>query len=98
VFTKLYCVAAGLQPESKHITMLLRGFSLERGILAGLLLITVGVTFLSAAVLMWQRVRFGHMDFAESLRLVIPAVTCMTLGVQTVFSSFFLSILELKHD
>jgi hypothetical protein len=25
-------------------------------------------------------------------------VTCVTLGVQTLFSSFFLSILELKHD
>ena len=57
-----------------------------------------GLAFLSAAILKWQAAGFGQMSYPESLRLVIPAVTCVTLGVQTVFSSFFLSILELKHD
>src|SRR5437899_599966 len=98
VFTKLYCVAAGLLPEHKQLTTLLRWFSLERGILAGLLIITVGLGFLGAAFLKWQAAGFGLISYPESLRLVIPAVTCTTLGVQTVFSSFFLSILQLKHD
>ena len=41
---------------------------------------------------------FGQISYPESLRLVIPAVTCMTLAVQTIFSSFFLSVLDLEHD
>jgi hypothetical protein len=31
------------------------------------------------------------------LRLVIPAATLITIGLQTVLSSFFLSILGLKR-
>ena len=73
-------------------------FSLERGIGEGLAVFAVGLSFLATAILKWKAADFGHLDYAESLRLVIPAVTCLTLAVQAVFSSFFLSILELKHD
>lgn len=95
--TKLYCVAQGLLPESKQLTTILRLFSLERGIIAGLLIIAIGLGFLAAAVLKWKAAGFGIISYPESLRLVIPAVVCVTLGVQTVFYSFFLSILQLKH-
>jgi hypothetical protein len=98
VFTKLYSVARGLLPENKQLRKLLGLFSLERGIVAGLVIFTGGLGFLAAAIVAWRAVGFGHLSYPQSLRLVIPAVTCMTLGVQTIFSSFFLSILELKHD
>jgi glycosyltransferase involved in cell wall biosynthesis len=98
VFTRLYCVAGGLLPESKQLTTILRWFSLERGIIAGLLIFAGGIGFFAAAILKWKAARFGIISYPESLRLVIPAVTCMTLGVQTIFSSFFLSILQLRHD
>src|SRR5208337_4215202 len=39
LFTKIYCVAAGLLPENRQFTKLLGIFSLERGIVLGLLLI-----------------------------------------------------------
>jgi glycosyltransferase involved in cell wall biosynthesis len=98
VFTKLYSVARGLLPENRQLRKLLRLFSLERGIVAGLILIAGGLGFLAEAILAWRSVGFGHLSYPDSLRLVIPSVTCMTLGVQIIFSSFFLSILELKHD
>ena len=98
VFTKLYCVARGLLPESRRFNSAVSLFSLERGIVAGLLVFAIGLSFLAAAVWKWKAAGFGHLDYGESLRLVIPAVTCLTLAVQAVFSSFFLSILELKHD
>jgi hypothetical protein len=31
------------------------------------------------------------------LRIVIPGVTCVTVGTQIVFSSFFLSLLGLRR-
>jgi glycosyltransferase involved in cell wall biosynthesis len=98
IFTKLYCVARGLLPESKRFNSLVGMFSLERGIIFGLVILAIGISFLTAAVLKWKAADFGRLDYAESLRLVIPAVTCLTLSVQTIFSSFFLSILDLKHD
>ena len=98
VFTQLYCVARGLLPDNPQLRRLLALFSLERGIVAGLFIAMVGLGFLAAAILKWRAAGFGIISYPESLRLVIPAVTCLTLGVQTLFSSFFLSILELKHD
>jgi hypothetical protein len=98
LFTRLYCVARGLLPDNPQLRRVLALFSLERGIIAGLLIAAVGLGFLAAAILKWRAARFGIISYPESLRLVIPAVTCVTLGVQTLFSSFFLSILELKHD
>jgi len=98
LFTRLYCVACGLLPDSPQLRRRLALFSLERGIIAGLMIAGVGLGFLVAAVLKWRAAGFGIISYPESLRLVIPAVTCLTVGVQTLFSSFFLSILDLKHD
>ena len=98
VFTRLYCVSTGLLPESQSLMKWLSLFSLERGIVAGLAIGFDGFAFLLAAVVKWKQAGFGVISYPESLRLVIPAVTFLTLGVQTVFSSFFLSILSLKHE
>ena len=98
LFTKAYCEARGLLPKNEHLDALLHHFTLERGILVGAILFLAGLGFLAGALLKWRASNFGSMSYPDSLRLVIPAVTCMTLGVQAVFSSFFLSILEVKHD
>jgi glycosyltransferase involved in cell wall biosynthesis len=98
VFTKLYCVARGFLPENKRLAAWWRVFSLEKGIALGVIVAVIGLGFLIAAVLKWKAAGFGVISYPDSLRLVIPAVTCLTLGVQTIFFSFFLSILELQHD
>lgn len=98
LFTRLYCVARGLLPDNKRLRNLLEMFSLERGIVLGMVISLVGLGFLAASILKWRAANFGIISYPDSLRLVIPAVTCTTLGVQTIFSSFFLSILDLKHD
>src|SRR4051812_35399804 len=42
IFTKLYCVARGLLPENRQFTQLLKLFSLERGIVVGILICLAG--------------------------------------------------------
>ena len=93
-----YCFSTGLLPASKSLSRILRLFTLERGIVMGALSIVAGAAFLIAAVLKWKHAGFGQLSYPESLRLVIPAITLTTLGVQVVFSSFFLSILTLERD
>jgi len=34
---------------------------------------------------------------ADTLRLVIPATTCVACGMQVIFASFLISILRLPH-
>jgi len=96
LFTRLYCTLNGLLPERPALTRLARPGTLEKGILAGLFMCLIGAGLLAGAIWKWKSVGFGELSYPESLRLVIPSVTCLTLGVQIIFSSFFLSILSLK--
>jgi hypothetical protein len=48
-------------------------------------------------VFFWGARSFGPFEITDFLRIIIPAVTLITLGFQTILTSFFLSILCLKH-
>ena len=58
----------------------------------------VGIVGLILAVLSWQVLGFGALDPRTTMREVIPAAVLLTLGVQTVFASFFLSILGIDSE
>jgi hypothetical protein len=98
VFTRLYCMLRGLLPARSDLGRLLEPFAMEKGIFGGLLVLFSGAGLLASAVWEWKSTGFGALSYPESLRLVIPSVTLLTLGVQIVFFSFFVSILGLKHD
>jgi len=49
------------------------------------------------AVTHWAREGFGGLDPRQMLRIVMPSVFALTLGVQIITSSFFLSILALRR-
>ena len=96
VFAKVFAINAQLLPPDRRIEALTKLFSVEVGIVAGSLLLIGGLVTSAYAVGFWGRASFGPLDPAVSLRFVIPAVTALVLGLQTVFSSFFLSVLGLK--
>ena len=49
------------------------------------------------AVAGWGLQHFGPLDYSHTMRIVILAVLLLTLGAQTVFTSFFLSVLGLPR-
>lgn len=93
VFTKVYAVSAGFIPRNQRFERLSKSASLETGVLAAIASIVVGLAFSLFAVWHWEQTGFGSLDPSKSLRLVMPGVVFMGMGVQTLFSSFFLSIL-----
>ena len=97
VFTKVFAITEGLLPEDPRLTMMFRHIKLEIGIIAGGLLLVAGIGLSVYALSFWSATSFGPLDPSRTLRLVIPAATLITLGLQTVLSSFFLSILGLKR-
>lgn len=97
VFTRIYSWVSGLSPEQPRLAACFRYFNLERGLLAGAAVTMGGAGFLVAALLRWKERDFGEMDYAGGLRLMIPAVTLVLLGMQMLFGSFFLSILALQR-
>ncbi|HJP90532.1 MAG TPA: glycosyltransferase family 2 protein [Pyrinomonadaceae bacterium] len=97
VFTKVFAITEGLLPEDPRLAMMFRHIKLETGIIAGSLLLVAGVALSVFALRFWSDTSFGPLDPSRTLRLVIPAATLITLGLQTVLSSFFLSILGLER-
>ncbi len=97
IFTKAFAVSEGLLPSEQWIIRFFRVVNLERGILAGLVMVLFGLALLAAAVNVWRLSHFGRLDYAHTMRLVVPGATSTAVGVQTVFASFFVSILGLKR-
>jgi Glycosyl transferase family 2 len=97
VFTKLFAVSEGLHPADPLLDRLFRYITLEVGLLAGAGLVLAGLGGSVYAVGIWGAHQFGRLDISHTLRLVIPAALSLTLGVQTVFASFFLSVLGMKR-
>ena len=96
-FTKVFAISEGLLPHDPRLNRAFRYVTLETGLAAGGLLIAIGIAGSVLAVTGWSREGFGALDPDQMLRLVMPAVFSLTLGVQIVCSSFFLSILGLRR-
>ncbi len=96
-FTKVFAVTEGLLPEDPRLERIFRWVTLETGLVIGGLLICLGIGGTVFAVSDWAKESFGELDPQHTLRIVMPSVFALTLGVQVIFSSFFLSILELKR-
>jgi hypothetical protein len=97
VFTKVFAISEGLLPEDPRLSDFFRYITLETGLAIGGLLVVLGVGGSIFSVSGWAKGSFGAMDPVHMLRVVMPAVFSLTLGVQIVCSSFFLSILGLRR-
>jgi glycosyltransferase involved in cell wall biosynthesis len=95
VFTKIFAIRMGFHPPHPLLLRIFKFVNLEVGVLAGALMVLAGIVGLVAAVVSWQAVGFGNLDPSLTMREVIPAVVLLALGTQTVFASFFISILSI---
>ncbi len=96
VFTKVFAIGEGLLPKDPRLSRAFQFVTLEVGLVAGAILATGGLVGTVAALWFWGRGGFGPLDTGRMLRAVIPAGVSMTLGVQVILTSFFLSVLGLR--
>ncbi|MGQ0560324.1 MAG: glycosyltransferase family 2 protein [Gemmatimonadota bacterium] len=92
-FTKVFAITEGLMPEDPRLTRFFQVMNLEKGLIAGALALIAGLVLLGSAVNQWRLASFGALDYGYTMRWVIPGATLTALGVQTILSSFFVSIL-----
>jgi hypothetical protein len=97
VFTKIFTISEGLLPPDPRLMRLFRHVDLEVGLFAGAAAMLVGLGLLAGAVNQWRLAHFGPLDYAQTMRWVIPGVTLTALGFQTILSSFFISVLGMKR-
>jgi glycosyltransferase involved in cell wall biosynthesis len=97
ICAKTFAISEGLLPKDPRVERFFKVIYLERGLAIGALAFLAGLILLGAAVLQWKSAHFGRLDYAVTMRLVIPGATLTALGFQTVLSSFFVSILGMKR-
>ncbi|MEG4964121.1 MULTISPECIES: glycosyltransferase family 2 protein [unclassified Microcoleus] len=96
-FTKIFAISEKFLPEDPKLNKIFRYVTLETGLIVGVTLILIGIVGSFLSLTIWSKTAFGTLDPSKTLRLVIPSLTCLTVGLQMVLSSFFLSVLGLKR-
>ena len=97
IFTKTFAITEGLLPEDPRMTRFFELMNLERGLIISAIALLIGWGLLLAAVNEWRLADFGQLDYAHTMRLVVPGATLTSLGFQTILSSFLVSILGMRR-
>jgi len=95
-FMKVFAITEGLLPDDPSFLRVFKFFTLEKGIGFGLAVLLGGIILLARALWIWKLANYGELEPVENLRRLLPAVTLIIFGVQSIFSSFFMSALGLK--
>lgn len=96
VLAQEFAITERLVPPSQRLHSLIARLPLEATLVAGLALVALGLAGIIAVVVAWGAVDFGGLQVRAIMRVLVPAVTAVTVGVQLVIASFFKGILNLK--
>jgi len=96
VFTKIYGAREGIVPPDSWFRSAIGVFTLEVGLITAAVLLLIGVALGVYAVGWSVASGFGPIDPTEVMRLVIPSGTAILLACQIGYSSFFISVLEIR--
>ena len=93
LYARLYLVTQ-LKEKDRLIDFITKIISLERGLLIGLFFLGIGFVFNLIVLISWVGSGFGGLF---EVRKTIVGLTLILLGTQTIFSSFFLSVLGIER-
>jgi len=85
----------GFLPPSPMLGRFRRWATLERTAVAGVVLLLAGLLGLAIATVHWAAAGFGPLNYASTLRAVVPSLIAMGVGLQLVLSAFLAGILDL---
>lgn len=97
VLAKTFATGEGLLPRDQRLEKLARVFTLERCLTLATGLCAGGCLVVAAKTASWASSGFGMLDYSATMKLLIPAVGSIAMGVQVAASSFLLSVLRMAR-
>jgi glycosyltransferase involved in cell wall biosynthesis len=91
---KAFSMEAGFARPGRWLSRLLGVFRLERGLLLGGLALIAGLGLEAKIVFDWMRTGFREL---MAVRGVVLGITGVILGLQTIFASFLLSLVQIER-
>jgi len=98
IFAKVFAINARLLPPDTRIRRFTSIVNVEVGMVAGLLLLLAGLAGGAYSLGLWSIAHYGALNPEVTLRIVAPSATAMIVGLQLIFSSFFLGVLGLRRQ
>lgn len=95
VCAKVYGISRGLLPNRPVVEKALNAFTLEKGLIAGAALTIAGFVAGIYGVHIWRVAGFGSLDPDTILRITLPSCCAIVIGIESIFASCFLSVLQL---
>jgi hypothetical protein len=93
VAAKMFARTIDLE-ESSGTQKFLNVFTLERALVFGLTIFFAGLLLAGYIVYVWARNDFGEL---AQIKTGILSLTLIVIGLQTIFTSFLLSMLQIKY-
>lgn len=96
MFTKAYALRSGFIPNSPKTIGIFEKFTVEKGVVIGVVLTLLGIAATIFAFAIWGNNSFGQLEPESIMKITIPATTLIAIGIELIFASFFLGILEIE--
>ena len=98
VLVKTAAATHGVLPSGSNFRRFVSGFSLERGIILGIVVALAGFILAAYSLWIWVRTGFSALEPRDVMRIAIPSLTLSVIGIELVLSSFVLSFLMWNLD
>lgn len=98
IFSKTFAITEGLLPADAKMDKVFRFFKLEAWLIAGAMLVFVGLGGAIYGVRVWETHSFGALVPSQVMRVAIPSGFSLALGSQLILSSFFMSLLRMGRQ
>lgn len=97
LFVRSYASVTGFIPTESRLDRWLEDISTEKGVVIGLLLFFTGIIITIIAFCIWGNTGFGGLSPENMMRITIPAMLLIVVGIEVIFGSFFIGILHIRH-
>jgi hypothetical protein len=95
VAMRMFALTREVGPAPSFVQRTFGVFTLERGVMLGILLFVAGAGCIGLPVFTWVRAEFGDLELGRTLRPMIVGSVLIALGAETVLMSFVLGMLRM---
>lgn len=89
---RIFAGREGMMPADERLETL----TVERGIVFGSVAAIVGVALIAFVIFQWWQVEFKELDYPFTMRFVVPGVTLVAIGFQTVMAALMAGVLKMQ--
>jgi hypothetical protein len=97
VVSEQHLANAGIAQGSRFSRLMAQKESLELELLFGLVLTIAGLGGCVISISRWSKLNFGMLDVMPALKISIPSIIFVIIGVQTMFMAFLIQVGKNTH-